>query len=147
LDAFGVDSDVDIVLRKGDTSPVPYQLCIEDRKVTLHLNETDATGAGTFGNTILTAARWYHVAATWDGTTAIVYVDGLADCSGRTVTGTLPLDTRTLFLGGRSGTDLTDGTIDDVRLYNYALTPGEVLNLKRVNQPHGVRVIKWVETQ
>jgi hypothetical protein len=148
IDTFGANSDVDTILRKGDASPVSYQLCLQDGKVTLHLQETDATGAGTTGNTTLSAGGWYHVAATWDGTTALVYLNGIVDCSARTVTGPLSTDTRTLFLGGRSGgTDLTDGRIDDVRLYNYALTADEVLNLKRINQPRGIKVIKWVETQ
>jgi hypothetical protein len=148
LTSFGVGSDVDPILRKGDTAPAPFQLCIQDGKPTLHLNETDGTGAGTIGSTTLTLGQWHHVVATWDGTTAQVYLDGYADGSPRTVSGTLPLDTRSLFLGGRSGgTDLSTGKIDDVRLYNYALTAAEAFNLRRINQPRGMRIIKWVETQ
>ena len=38
-----------------------------------------------------------------------------------------------------------NGTIDDARVYNHAMNAEEVRNLKRTNQPRGVRVIKWVE--
>jgi hypothetical protein len=114
----------------------------------MHLNETDGTTAGTFGTTTLLTGKWYHVAATWDGTTSLVYLDGYADSSPRTVSGTLPLDTRSLYMGGRiDGTDLVTGKLDDVRLYNYALTAAEVFNLRRINQARGMRIIKWVETQ
>jgi hypothetical protein len=148
LSELGATHDVDIVLRKGDAAPAAYQLCIQDGKVTMHLNETDGTTAGTFGTTTLLTGKWYHVAATWDGTTSLVYLDGYADSSPRTVSGTLPLDTRSLYMGGRiDGTDLVTGKLDDVRLYNYALTAAEVFNLRRINQARGMRIIKWVETQ
>ena len=147
LTSFGSGSDVDPILRKGDTAPAAYQLCIQDGKPTLHLNETDATGAGTIGSSTLSLNKWCHVVATWDGTTANVYLDGYLDGT-RSVSGTLPLDARSLFIGGRTGgTDLAAGKIDDVRLYNYALTAAEAFNLRRINQPRGMRVIKWVETQ
>jgi hypothetical protein len=42
---------------------------------------------------------------------------------------------------------LAVGKIDDVRLYNYALTAAEAFNLRRINQARGMKVIKWVETQ
>jgi hypothetical protein len=148
LNSFGAGSDVDTVLRKGDAAPAAYQLCIMDGKVTLHLNEIDGTALGTFGSTTLTPGKWHHVAATWDGTTAYVYLDGYADSAGRAVSGMLPMDTRSLFIGGRiDGTDLVSGKIDDVRLYNYALTAAEIFNLGRINQPRGIRIIKWVESQ
>jgi hypothetical protein len=148
LNSFGNSSDVDIVLRKGDTAPAAYQLCIQDGKVTMHLNETDGTSAGTFGMTALSTGKWHHVAATWDGTTSLVYLDGYADSGPRAISGALPLDTRSLYMGGRINvTDLVSGKLDDVRLYNYALTAAEVFNLRRINQARGMRIVKWVETQ
>jgi hypothetical protein len=147
LSAFGSGADVDPILRKGTASPTSYQLCIQDGKPTLHLNESDGTGVGTIGDSTLSLNKWQHVVATWDGSTAKVYLDGYLDGS-RSVAGPLPLDTQSLFIGGRSGgTDLATGKIDDVRLYNYALTAAEAFNLRRINQPRGMRIIKWAETQ
>jgi hypothetical protein len=114
----------------------------------MHLNETDGTTSGTFGSTTLATGKWHHVVATWDGATSLVYLDGYADSAPRAVSGTLPLDTRSIYMGGRiDGTDLVSGKLDDVRLYNYALTAAEVFNLRRINQARGIRIIKWVETQ
>lgn len=149
LNSFGTGGDVDIVLRKGAAEPAAYQLCIQDSKVALHLkNETDGTGAGTIGSTTLLPGEWYHVAGTWDGSNALVYLNGEVDSAPRAVAAPLPSDTRPLYMGGRvDGTDLMTGKIDDVRLYNYALTAEEIFNLRRIDQPRGMRVIKWVETQ
>jgi hypothetical protein len=59
----------------------------------------------------------------------------------------LGIDSRSLYLGGRSGADFFDGALDDVRLYNYALTQNEISKLRGLNQPAGARVVKWVEIQ
>ena len=57
----------------------------------------------------LNTGTWYHVAATWDGTTAKIYINGVLDSStGRT--GTIGSDARAVNIGGRSGsTDMFDG--------------------------------------
>ena len=39
------------------------------------------TAAGIRGNTVLATGQWYHVAATWDGTTVKIYVNGVLDNS------------------------------------------------------------------
>ncbi len=81
-------------------------------------------GAYTIGN-------WYHVVATWDNTGLVTcYINGSqsgtpgisADPVGITTTNALRI-------GSRSGaTDRTfNGTISDVRIYNVALTPTEIL--------------------
>jgi hypothetical protein len=44
-------------------------------------------GATTiFGTAHTYAARsWYHVVYTWDGTTQTIYVDGVADATGKVI--------------------------------------------------------------
>jgi hypothetical protein len=126
-DAWGVGSDVDVIARKGDAGPVNYQLAIADGHAALFLDESDT--AGVRGATALAAGRWYHVAATWDGSQVKIYVNGALDNSPVARTGTIGIDTRSLVLGGRSGANYFDGALDDVRIYNYALDEGDIKRL------------------
>ncbi len=98
----------------------------------------------TYGNTngymhlaasTLTNGNWHHIVGTWDGSgpTSVIYVDGV-DISA-TLGGTLPtsLDyTQSAFYigddpGGGGGT--FNGLIDEVRVYNRALSAAEVAQL------------------
>ena len=125
-DAWGAGGDVDTILRKGEASPNNYALEISDGKVEFLLNATE--GVGIRGNTVLATGQWYFVAATWDGTTAKIYVNGVLDNSpGTAKAAPLPVDTRPLYIGGRSGADLFDGMIRDVRIYNRPMTAAELV--------------------
>lgn len=118
--------DVDTIVRKGDATPNNYNLCISSGKVMFCLDASDT--AGFVGNTVLNAGQWYHVAATWDGTTAKIYVNGVLDNSpGAAKAAPIGTDTRTLYIGGRSGTDCFDGQIRDVRIYNRPMTAIELV--------------------
>ena len=125
-DSWGSGSEVDIVLRKGEGNPNNYQLAIADGKVALYLDDSDANG--TRSTTVLSAGRWYHVVGTWDGSTVKIYVDGKLETSA-VRTGTIATDTRPVYIGGRSGTDLFDGMQRDIRLYNRAILASEVAEL------------------
>ena len=69
---------------------------------------------------------WSHVAVTYDGSVVTLYVNGTAvstnSASGSIVSGTTPL-----WIGGTSSsTDFFQGRIDEVRVYNRALTTTEI---------------------
>ena len=75
------------------------------------------------------ALVWYHLTYTYDGTTVKIYKDGQLMGSD-----TKSLDTvnnANLFkLGTGVGSELNfNGTIDDLKIYNYALTPSQVLSV------------------
>ncbi len=125
-DSWGAGSDVDTILRKGDSPPNNYKLDIADGKVELGLDVND--DAGIQSTTTLSTGVWYHVAATWDGAIVKIYINGELD-SSTARTGTIATDTRSLYIGGRSGTDLFNGMIRDVRLYNRALQQSDIRKL------------------
>lgn len=125
-DSWSSGSDVDVILRKGEGNPNNFQLAIADGRATLYLDDSDTNGIRS--NTVLSTGQWYHVAATWDGATAKIYIDGQLDNSAAR-SGAIGTDTRPLYIGGRSGTDYFNGMIRDVRLYNRPLTSAEITSL------------------
>lgn len=100
---------------------------------TAQIGTSDSIGGGFYGSNvgsgITTTGQWVHVALTFDGTTGTMYVNG-------TATNTFPftpsLSGASLRIG-RIGSDTTydfSGSIDDVRLYNRALSAAEVSALQ-----------------
>jgi hypothetical protein len=79
-------------------------------------------------DTVITAGQWYHVVATYNGINQITYLDGSQDCTPVTVTGNIDNDDVSFTIGAReNGADrLFNGLIDEVRIYNRALSPLEV---------------------
>ncbi len=77
---------------------------------------------------------WHHAVGVWDGTNDTIYVDGVLQ-SGSTAAGAATLDSTALFIGAYSDNgspfagSYWDGSIDDVRVYNRALSATEVLKL------------------
>jgi len=129
-DSWDSGTNVDVIARKGEGNPNNYQLAIADGLATLYFDEGD--GGGYRGDTLLNTGQWYHIAATWDGTTVRIYVDGVLDnAPPDSHGGTIGTDTRPFYMGGRSGSDLFDGTLDDVRVYSRALTAEEIQMIMR----------------
>ncbi len=78
--------------------------------------------------------QWYHLVGTWDGTVVKVYANGTMVAKGNK-SGTFNFnDQNPLIIGGNSNNqggdkylnDAFNGRMDEVRLYNRALTPSEV---------------------
>jgi hypothetical protein len=84
----------------------------------------------------LTPNTWYHIVGVYDGLTDMgtVYINGVADPTTSTQALTTifdnsePLHIGTLDNGGTLSL-FFNGQIDDVRIFNYALSPFQVLNL------------------
>ena len=82
--------------------------------------------------TITSTSTWYHVVGVFDtnADTRTIYIDGVEDGQVTNVTGT-PDDSFANLTIGKAylGGSYFDGRIDDVRIFNRALTAGEVENL------------------
>jgi hypothetical protein len=72
------------------------------------------------------AGEWQHLAATFDGTTARFYVDGVEVASRTVSVGIGSSDNWRIGAYGISPGGFFDGLIDDVRIYNGALTAAQV---------------------
>jgi hypothetical protein len=126
-DAWGSGGDVDVILRKGEGAPNDYQLAIAAGRATLSLYRDSTHSISAAGNTELEPGLWYHVAAVWDGATVKVYVNGQLDNTPAAFTGTIATDTRSVYLGGQTGSNYFDGMMRGVQLYNRALSATEIV--------------------
>ena len=73
------------------------------------------------------AGNLYHIVASYDGTTAKLYVNGTLVNSF--VTPYQPVVTPVnLTIASRNGNNYTHAVLDDVALYNYALSPSQIAN-------------------
>lgn len=80
-----------------------------------------------YSTTTLQADTWYHLAATWDGTTSKLYVNGTLEAS-ESPAGTLTATTEDIHIGSRpNSTFPAAGVIDDVRLWNTPRDAAQVL--------------------
>ena len=80
----------------------------------------------TANGTALPLNAWTHIAATYDGTTLRMYAGGVQ--VGQTgIAGAITPSTGELWLGGNPvWSEWFAGLMDDVRIYNRALTPTEI---------------------
>jgi hypothetical protein len=118
------------IVRKGNT-PASFGLFL------IHERFVFSAAFPPFGVTVDVSApadarKWSHVAGVFDGKTVELYVDGaLRDCRGLCVDERLPGDVlvpsdRRVAVGGHP---TFEGAIDEVALYNAALTDSEIGSL------------------
>ncbi len=101
---------------------------------TMFVRFNQATSANAFRVDSLTkytanASQWIHLAATYDGQFIRLFVNGVQEASLQ-ANFTMAQNTRNLFLGsGDSGYRPYQGGMDDVRIYNRALTAADIQSL------------------
>ena len=80
------------------------------------------------GATTVSVGTWHRVSAVYDGTSIKLYLDGILD--GAIPTDLIPTDGSTSLKIGARGDDAKtrfSGLIDEVKIYNRALSPVEIL--------------------
>lgn len=103
---------------------------------TLHLSGVEESLAGSSN---INDGYWHHVAATYDGNRVTTYLDGqvnsFMDASGPI---NEDLDPTHFVMIGNRGDNQTgrgwNGLLDDVRLYSYAISAEDILNLAKLGQ-------------
>jgi hypothetical protein len=103
-----------------------YMIRVQPDTVRVYLNTTDGESL-VQGTTVLTRNEWVHIAVTYDGAQAIIYVDGQMDIE-MDVSGELTQSDNELRIGRGEPAGYFMGMLDDVRLYNHALTEDELLS-------------------
>lgn len=118
-----------------------YGILIRDsHSIELYLN-----GGARVTYTLNTVGRWAHIVCVWDGSTARIYVDGELKASA-SYSATLTSQPYALTLacrkttGGVPGAYWFQGYLDEVRIYNRALSEEEIKALYEAGPP-----ISWPE--
>jgi hypothetical protein len=109
-----------------------WALCNDDTNNQLFFYTCTGSAADTLmpGN-VVPAGSWHHIAGTWDGGSKTLYLDGnkLGDSQPPGV----DFDDDSVYIGGDvdngAPTSFLPGRLDDVRVYNRALSPSEIAAL------------------
>ncbi len=118
------------ILQKG-LEDNQFRLLVEGNQLRFHL-----AGAGDVRGPLPTLNLWHHVAATYDGAALRLYLDGVQVASSP-ATGLINTSGDPLYIGTKSKFvdpsahpgDYFTGMIDDVWIFNYALSEDEILDL------------------
>lgn len=92
----------------------------------LGMQSSNANSAHTLSNSQLSAGSWHHVAAVWNSGSRTFYIDNTVQ-SGGSVTDYLTCNENTI--GSRRSGEFFDGKIDQVRIYDKAISAADVTTL------------------
>ncbi len=119
------------ILQKG-ASDNQYRLLAESGVL-----KFDLKNVGTVTATLPTTGTWHLITGTYDGSTMTLYVDGVAVASAAH-TGAIATTGDPLAIGAKAGSttagDFFHGLLDDVRIYNSALSASAVSALIRLRR-------------
>ena len=90
-----------------------------------------AAGGGyhdLYGTTARAYDTWEHLVCTFDGSIMKLYKNGVLDATG-TIGSYALASTELLYIGSRFLTEYFEGDLDDIAIYNRALSPTEVQEL------------------
>jgi hypothetical protein len=109
-----------------------------DNTIGLFTGDGSTGGAAitTSGTFTPTTGVWYHIAATVSGTTGTIYINGISKASGTvSAIGTSSIEFTVGSKKNVGGTyaEFLDGSLDDMRLYNRALSTTEITALAAGN--------------
>jgi RHS repeat-associated protein len=85
----------------------------------------DTADVSLTSNRVLALNTWYDVVATYDGTTAKLYVNGSLD-SSMALVATPSITSDPIYIGRRSDGNYTNAVIDEVAIYPTVLTAAKV---------------------
>lgn len=142
-----------VVCKRDDSPPGGnvYDLDIYPNKVRslFHFQGGGAQTRRATGETSIIENKWQHIAVTWDrDTTVTVYYNGQPDGTGPfdvNADGPIKTSEGRLEIGWYSGGGTATyfkGIIDDVHIYNRALSPDEIIAISGVSQTYEF-VTKW----
>ena len=127
---FGIEqtgSHAAVRLGDGNLAPEKVQFILLFGSTHIKLN----------GNTTLSNNTWYHIAATYDGATMKIYINGVLDAS---VAQTGTFTASSTFEIGRNyaSSRIIDGELDDISVFNTALSQTTIRNwmCKKITSTH-----------
>lgn len=123
------DKDWQTIVTKGDRA---WRLQRNWNKSTLEFACSGLVVPGSdwgpiYGNIDVNDGHWHHVAGVYDQEKIYLYIDGSLDAS-TTASGAIRVNEEPVYIGENSQMPnrFWNGLIDDVRIYNYALSAEEI---------------------
>jgi hypothetical protein len=161
----GWTTDWETLVSKGDDT---YQIRRSGGSANLRFDLRGGTGGGAFVDSAFSMPpnEWVHVAAVYDAGAAQMrlYINGALDNTAAR-SGTIGVNDWGLQIGANTSTDgvvrrFLDGTIDEVALYDHALSPARILShyfagldlsptdpaLLQIEVSGGLIVLDWTDT-
>ena len=129
--AYKTDTSQASIIGRG--ASVDYGIFVYGSSLQFGLNTGSWT---TITTTIPTVNTWFHVCATWDGTTMKLYVDGVL-ASSASKTGTISYTSNNTTIGKNSTLSgfEWDGKISNVAIWDKAITEDEILRVYNGGSP------------
>ena len=98
----------------------------------------DTSGSGSWvfaeSNSTVNTNQWYHLVGTWDGSTVTLYINGVAQTTTASAS-TIGYNTNVSAKIGRYDTQYVDGSIDDVSLFDSALSASDISSIYNSGVP------------
>ena len=136
------DKKYQTIIAKGDNS---WRLARvgDSNNVEFACNGTAATrwtGVGeipwaVLGTTSVNDGKWHHIAGVFDGTQLYLYIDGVLEAA-KAAAKSIDISDYNLFIGENAQEPGREwnGLIEDVRIYNYALSQAEIVSVMGKNE-------------
>ncbi len=117
------------IIDKGDYGDA-FRVLIQGGGVSERVPAVQLKGSTVLGTTAIVSGSWTHVAFTYNGAETKIYVNGSLTDTSTAITGALSTTATAMYIGQGGLNNLYfDGTIDDIRLFQRALTAAEILSI------------------
>lgn len=139
------------IITKGSSGQAYSMTFDDDNTIGIRANE----GAGVTGGSGLLShgsdgsvyvGEWKHVAVSYAGGIAYFYINGALD-STQSVPGVQVGDINQPLYLGRHNSLFFQGALDDLRVYNRAISAEEAAAAHGSGASPGIRIIRWVEAR
>ncbi|MGH2712155.1 MAG: LamG-like jellyroll fold domain-containing protein, partial [Actinomycetota bacterium] len=135
-DTFADQDDFAAIVTKGDNS---WRMQRHSNSQNGAFGTSGLSNVDQVGNDIIDNDVWHHLVAVWDGPNddKFFYVDGVADASDLNVSGSIAVSGFDVQIGRNAQTSPSrhwEGLIDEVTLYNRALSAAEVAALHAADE-------------